>query len=71
MSKKRKVTKAELEMVEEARQIMRARLLSRKARFERAQNGDSDTLMVLMNEAGLVSQEGLDDYFKIKEQYGN
>ncbi len=52
---------------EEALQSLR----KREERYKRAINGDSDALMECMYEAGMFSKEALDDYYKIKERYGD
>lgn len=67
MSRKRKVVKEE---------ILRQESLSKSLRFkvelfERAMKGDADAIVECSYAFGLCSKESLDDYYKIKERYGN
>lgn len=70
MSKKRKATKEELEWIEEASRALKSMREKRK-QFKMATNGDGDALMGCMYEAGMIGKEELEDYYKIKEKYGD
>jgi hypothetical protein len=70
MSKKRKATKEELELIEEASRALKLMREKRK-RFEMAMNGNGDAMMGCMHEAGMIGKEKLEDYHKIKEKYGD
>jgi len=39
-------------------------------KFQRAENGDLDALMQLSLEAGINTQEQIDDFYRIQEEYG-
>ena len=57
----------DLERYEKAMLSLRAR----EAKLEKAKNGDSDALMECMYDFGMISKEAFEDYYKIKERYGD
>jgi len=67
MGKKRNKTDEGLAAREQVMQIVR----EKEAQFKRAMNGDTDALMKCSFESGLCSKKALNDYYKIKEQYGD